>query len=136
MKTNVFFKSAFVVSSLMMMVGCSQENVTEQVENNLCTMMVNVTESGFSTMNDDSRVVTSDDYKTSFEDNDQIGLFIVENETGKLLKNMALTKSGSNWEGTVYYYDNADYIAYYPYDAQLKEVNILKKTNIHTIRAQ
>ena len=35
---------------------------------------------------------------------------------------MALTKSGSNWEGTVYYYDNADYIAYYPYDAQLKEV--------------
>lgn len=122
MKTNVFFKSAFVVSSLMMMVGCSQENVTEQVENNLCTMMVNVTESGFSTMNDDSRVVTSDDYKTSFEDNDQIGLFIVENETGKLLKNMALTKSGSNWEGTVYYYDNADYIAYYPYDAQLKEV--------------
>lgn len=122
MKTNVFFKSAFVVSSLMMMVGCSQENVTEQVENNLCTMMVNVTESGFSTMNDDSRVVTSDDYKTSFEDNDQIGLFIVENETGKLLKNMALTKSGSNWEGTVYYYDNADYIAYYPYDAELKEV--------------
>lgn len=122
MKTNVFFKSAFVVSSLMMMVGCSQENVTEQVENNLCTMMVNVTESGFSTMNDDSRVVTSDDYKTSFEDNDQIGLFIVENETGKLLKNMALTKSGTNWEGTVYYYDNADYIAYYPYDAQLKEV--------------
>jgi uncharacterized lipoprotein YajG len=122
MKTNVFFKSAFAVSSLMMMVGCSQENVTEQVENNLCTMMVNVTESGFSTMNDDSRVVTSDDYKTSFEDNDQIGLFIVENETGKLLKNMALTKSGSNWEGTVYYYDNADYIAYYPYDAQLKEV--------------
>lgn len=122
MKTNVFFKSAFAVSSLMMMVGCSQENVTEQVENNLCTMMVNVTESGFSTMNDDSRVVTSDDYKTSFEDNDQIGLFIVENETGKLLKNMALTKNGSNWEGTVYYYDNADYIAYYPYDAQLKEV--------------
>lgn len=122
MKTNVFFKSAFAVSSLMMMVGCSQENVTEQVENNLCTMTVNVTESGFSTMNDDSRVVTSDDYKTSFEDNDQIGLFIVENETGKLLKNMALTKSGSNWEGTVYYYDNADYIAYYPYDAQLKEV--------------
>lgn len=122
MKTNVFFKSAFVVSSLMMMVGCSQENVTEQVENNLCTMTVNVTESGFSTMNDDSRVVTSDDYKTSFEDNDQIGLFIVENETGKLLKNMALTKNGSNWDGTVYYYDNADYIAYYPYDAQLKEV--------------
>lgn len=122
MKTNVFFKSAFAVSSLMMMVGCSQENVTEQVENNLCTMMVNVTESGFSTMNDDSRVVTSDDYKTSFEDNDQIGLFIVENETGKLLKNMALTKNGSNWDGTVYYYDNADYIAYYPYDAELKEV--------------
>lgn len=122
MKTNVFFKSAFAVSSLMMMVGCSQENVTEQVENNLCTMMVNVTESGFSTMNNDSRVVTSDDYKTSFEDNDQIGLFIVENETGKLLKNMTLTKNGSNWDGTVYYYDNADYIAYYPYDAELKEV--------------
>lgn len=122
MKTNVFFKSAFAVSSLMMMVGCSQENVTEQVENNLCTMTVNVTESGFSTMNNDSRVATDDNYKTSFEENDQIGLFIVDSETQELLKNMTLTKSTDGWSGTVYYYDNADYIAYYPYDAELKEV--------------
>lgn len=122
MKTNVFFKSAFAVSSLMMMVGCSQENVTEQVENNLRIMTVNVTESGFSTMNNDSRVATDDNYKTSFEENDQIGLFIVDSETQELLKNMTLTKSTDGWSGTVYYYENADYIAYYPYDAELKEV--------------
>lgn len=122
MKTNVFFKSAFAVSSLMMMVGCSQENVTEQVENNLRVMTVNVTESGFSTMNNDSRVATDDGYITSFEENDQIGLFIVDSETQELLKNMTLTKSADGWSGTVYYYENADYIAYYPYDAELKEV--------------
>lgn len=122
MKTNVFFKSAFAVSSLMMMVGCSQENVTEQVENNLRVMTVNVTESVFSTMNNDSRVATDDGYITSFEENDQIGLFIVDSETQELLKNMTLTKSADGWSGTVYYYENADYIAYYPYDAELKEV--------------
>lgn len=122
MKTNVFFKSAFAVSSLMMMIGCSQENVTEQVETNLRIMTVNVTESGFSTMNNDSRVATDDNYKTSFDENDQIGLFIVDSETQELLKNMTLTKSAGGWSGTVYYYENADYIAYYPYDAELKEV--------------
>lgn len=122
MKTNAFFKSALAVCALPLFFSCSQEELAESGSDAKRAMVVKVTENGFSAVSDtDSRVIDKD-YATVFEDNDQIGLFIIENETGKLLQNMTLTKNGANWEGTVYYYDNADYIAYYPYDAELKEV--------------
>lgn len=122
MKTNAFFKSALAVCALPLFFSCSQEDLAEAGSDAKRAMVVKVTENGFSAVSDtDSRVIDAD-YATVFEDKDQIGLFIIENETGKLLQNMTLTKNGANWEGTVYYYDNADYIAYYPYDAELKEV--------------
>lgn len=122
MKTNAFFKSALAVCALPLFFSCSQEELAESGSDAKRAMVVKVTENDFSAVSDtDSRVIDAD-YATVFENEDQIGLFIIENETGKLLQNMTLTKNGSNWEGTVYYYDNADYIAYYPYDAELKEV--------------
>lgn len=122
MKTNAFFKSALAVCALPLFFSCSQEDLAEAGSDAKRAMVVKVTENGFSAVSDtDSRVI-DEGYATVFEDKDQIGLFIIENETGKLLQNMTLTKNGSNWEGTVYYYDNADYIAYYPYDAELKDV--------------
>lgn len=122
MKTNAFFKSALAVCALPLFFSCSQEELAESGSDAKRAMVVKVTENGFSAISDvDSRVI-DEGYATVFEDEDQIGLFIIENETGKLLQNMTLTKNGANWDGTVYYYDNADYIAYYPYDAELKEV--------------
>lgn len=122
MKTNAFFKSALAVCALPLFFSCSQEELAESGSDAKRAMVVKVTENGFSAVSDtDSRVI-DEGYATVFENEDQIGLFIIENETGKLLQNMTLTKNGANWEGTVYYYDNADYIAYYPYDAELKEV--------------
>lgn len=122
MKTNAFFKSALAVCALPLFFSCSQEDLAEAGSDAKRAMVVKVTENGFSAVSDtDSRVIDAD-YATVFEDKDQIGLFIIENETGKLLQNMTLTKNGASWDGTVYYYDNADYIAYYPYDAELKEV--------------
>lgn len=110
------------VCALPLFFSCGQEELAESGSDAKRAMVVKVTENGFSAVSDtDSRVIDAD-YATVFEDKDQIGLFIIENETGKLLQNMTLTKNGANWEGTVYYYDNADYIAYYPYDAELKEV--------------
>lgn len=122
MKTNAFFKSALAVCALPLFFSCGQEELPESGSDAKRAMVVKVTENGFSAVSDtDSRVI-DEGYATVFENEDQIGLFIIENETGKLLQNMTLTKNGANWEGTVYYYDNADYIAYYPYDAELKEV--------------
>lgn len=122
MKTNAFFKSALAVCALPLFFSCSQEELAESGSDAKRAMVIKVTENGFSAVSDtDSRVI-DEGYATVFEDKDQIGLFIIENETGKLLQNMTLTKNGTNWDGTVYYYDNADYIAYYPYDAELKEV--------------
>lgn len=122
MKTNAFFKSALAVCALPLFFSCGQEELAESGSDAKRAMVVKVTENGFSAVSDtDSRVI-DEGYATVFENEDQIGLFIIENETGKLLQNMTLTKNGANWEGTVYYYDNADYIAYYPYDAELKEV--------------
>lgn len=131
MKTNAFFKSALAVCALPLFFSCSQEELAEAGSDAKRAMVVKVTENGFSAVSDtDSRVIDAD-YATVFEDKDQIGLFIIENETGKLLQNMTLTKNGANWEGTVYYYDNADYIAYYPYDAELKEVASVEDIEKH-----
>lgn len=131
MKTNAFFKSALAVCALPLFFSCSQEELAESGSDAKCAMVVKVTENGFSAVSDtDSRVI-DEGYATVFEDKDQIGLFIIENETGKLLQNMTLTKNGANWEGTVYYYDNADYIAYYPYDAELKEVASVEDIEKH-----
>lgn len=131
MKTNAFFKSALAVCALPLFFSCSQEELAEAGSDAKRAMVVKVTENGFSAVSDtDSRVIDAD-YATVFENEDQIGLFIIENETGKLLQNMTLTKNGANWDGTVYYYDNADYIAYYPYDAELKEVASVEDIEKH-----
>lgn len=131
MKTNAFFKSALAVCALPLFFSCSQEDLAEAGSDAKRAMVVKVTENGFSAVSDtDSRVI-DEGYATVFEDEDQIGLFIIENETGKLLQNMTLIKNGANWEGTVYYYDNADYIAYYPYDAELKEVASVEDIEKH-----
>lgn len=62
---------------------------------------------------------------TVFENGDQMGLYVIENpdaENAKvIIRNMALTYQDGQWtsDKTVYYYNNADYVAYFPYNASL-----------------
>ncbi|GHU76303.1 hypothetical protein FACS189414_1980 [Bacteroidia bacterium] len=72
-----------------------------------------------------TRVSTGADFKSAFEDGDEIGIFAVAaggalQASGNVIHNVKLTYSGGTWTpGTPLYFSGAqmDFYAYYPYNA-------------------
>lgn len=125
MKTDLFFKSIALMAISAFAVSCTQENLGVQ-EEDMKVLTVNVSENGFKAVNDNSRV-TDNGYSTIFDIKDKIGLVIVDSDTKELVHKMYLEKTSSSWSGTVYYYENAEYIAYYPYDEDMEDVTSLEE---------
>lgn len=125
MKTNYLnlLGTAFAV---VLAAGCSQEELTDNpqyaVGENV--LSVNVVTDGFIDSESGSRAVT-EGVKTTFEKGDRMGIYAV-NADKVILSNVPLTYSeGGTWtteNQKIYYYENADYIAYFPYNADVKNV--------------
>lgn len=68
---------------------------------------------------------TDSDYATEFDDGDQIGLTVVK-DGAVLHNNLTLTYNGTAWAlpsaTELWYFENAEYIAYYPYDGDMSAV--------------
>lgn len=128
MKTNLFFKSVAVMAMTAFVASCTQENFGVQEESGNKVLTVNVSENAFTAVNENSRV-TDNGYSTTFDVNDKIGLIIVDADTKELIHKMYLEKTADSWNGTVYYYENADYLAYYPYDEDMDDVTSLEEIN-------
>lgn len=128
MKTNLFFKSVAVMAMTAFVASCTQENFGVQEESGKKVLTVNVSENAFTAVNENSRV-TDNGYSTTFDVNDKIGLIIVDANTKELIHKMYLEKTADSWNGTVYYYENADYLAYYPYDEDMDDVTSLEEIN-------
>lgn len=123
MKTNLLLHASFVFFSSLMVAGCSQNEILEEQVVGDRVLKVNVTENAFESVDSESRAVDNG-AATTFENGDKIGVYIVK-EGGEIVKkNVALTYNGSTsaWDGTLYYYEGADYIAYYPYDEAMGEM--------------
>lgn len=126
MKTNYLRFSLFAMVAAAFMVGCSQEEVLDmesgQQEGQALT--ISATSVGFEASNAETRV-SEQGAQTLFEDGDQMGLYVIENpgaDNAKIiLRNVALTYQNGAWSAnrTIYYYKNSDYIAYFPYKADL-----------------
>lgn len=128
MKTNLFFKSVAVMAMTAFVASCTQENFGVQEESGKKVLTVNVSENAFTAVNENSRV-TDNGYSTTFDVSDKIGLIIVDADTKELIHKMFLEKTADSWSGTVYYYENADYLAYYPYDEDMDDVTSLEEIN-------
>lgn len=128
MKTNLFFKSVAVMAMTAFVASCTQENFGVQEESGKKVLTVNVSENAFTAVNENSRV-TDNGYSTTFDVSDKIGLIIVDANTKELIHKMYLEKTADSWNGTVYYYENADYLAYYPYDEDMDDVTSLEEIN-------
>lgn len=126
MKTNLFFKSVAVMAMTAFVASCTQENFGVQEESGKKVLTVNVSENAFTAVNENSRV-TDNGYSTTFDVNDRIGLIIVDANTKELIHKMYLEKTADSWNGTVYYYENADYLAYYPYDEDMDDLTSLEE---------
>lgn len=80
---------------------------------------------GFSSADETNTRASESGYGTAFSNGDKIGLIVLSAE-GKLIdgmNNICYEYNGSNWVNSsstpVYYYSNATYLAYYPYNASM-----------------
>ena len=122
MKTNLFtsFGLAFTVA-LMTMTSCSQnENEPTAPMEEKQALNISVVSTNFNNVAPEARAVTDANHAVTFEQGDKMGLFAVSADK-VILNNVPLTYDANNakWvtEGgrRIYYYEGADYIAYYPY---------------------
>lgn len=89
-------------------------------------LTVNVTENGFNATGEGSRAIDNG-YSTTFEKDDKIGIIIVDADSKELIQKTFITKNDDSWGGIVYYYENANYLAYYPYDEKISDVKSLEE---------
>lgn len=123
MKSNLLLHASFALFSSLMVAGCSQNEILNESVDTANVLKVTVTENGFESVDSESRAVDNG-AATNFENGDKIGVYIVEDGATVIQKNVALTYNSatSAWDGTLYYYEGADYIAYYPYDEEMGEM--------------
>lgn len=121
MKTEIIGWMGITLSS-MWMAGCSQEQILDSSfsQEDGTALSVTATSEGFVDTDNLSRV-TDEGTSTTFEDGDKMGLYVVGADK-VILKNIPLTYSEGKWtaDRNIYYYEGADYVAYFPYNESLE----------------
>ena len=124
MKSNFLRLSYFAIAAAGMLTACNQENVSSDMANSGNVLSISVSQNDFSPVDAESRAVTDlTNRKTTFENGDKLGLYVVSNADGSYhYENVPFTYNEGAWTSTstIYYYKNSDYIVYYPYDENLQ----------------
>ena len=118
MKTNIFKSSIMALAMVASFSACTQDELGTEATTGEDALNVIAYSNDFVSSDAESRV-TNTEYTTSFDEGDAIGIFVVRDGQA-LVSNMKMTLgSDGAWKGEnnspLYYYKDADYIAYYPY---------------------
>lgn len=121
MKTNSWKITFMALAMATAMTGCNQNNElgTPAPSGEEDVLNVVATANDFVSSDATSRIIETN-YTTTFEAGDNIGVFVVRDGEA-LVSNMKMTLGvdGTTWAGEngakLYYYKDADYIAYSPY---------------------
>lgn len=120
MKTNLWKLSCMALAMAVIVTGCNQNTELGAPAPSSEEDVLNVvaTANDFVSSDATSRV-SETDYTTTFEEGDAIGVFVVRDGEA-LISNMRMTLDSDNvWAGEngakLYYYKDANYIAYSPY---------------------
>lgn len=121
MKTNLWKLSCMVLAIAAITTSCTQneELETPTPSNDGDVLNVVATANDFVSSDPTSRI-SETNYTTTFEKDDAIGVFVVRDGEA-VVSNMKMTldTDGTTWAGEngakLYYYKDADYIAYSPY---------------------
>ena len=118
MKTNIFKSSIMALAMVASFSACTQDELGTEATTSEDALNVIAYSNDFVSSDAESRV-TNTEYTTSFDEGDAIGIFVVRDGQA-LVSNMKMTLGSENtWIGEnnspLYYYKDADYIAYYPY---------------------
>lgn len=133
MKTNIFKLSFVTLAVTAFMASCTQnEEISSAVEGNV-TLEVNATVQDF-VPDASTRVVDEVDsnnegnYITKFEEGDEIGVYVFTEDGTMMCKNLPMTYNAEGkWisETPLYFYKNATYIAYSPYNPEVSSLQIV-----------
>ena len=138
MKTRIIGWMGITLLS-MWMAGCSQEQILDSSfsQGDGVALSVTATSAGFADTDNLSRV-TDNGAVTTFENGDKMGLYVVGTDK-VILKNIPLTYNGTTWtaDRNIYYYEDADYVAYFPYNESLETASsaAADKTLTQTVEA-
>lgn len=126
MKTNYLRLSLIAWVTTAFMASCSQNEEIESISNpENRALAVAVSANGFDAADAETRVADNGT-ATKFQSGDEMGLYVIENpgaaDARVNLRNIKLSFDGTKWSAggnNIYYYKNADYIAYFPYNPAL-----------------
>lgn len=132
-------KNYFMKSSVALMVfsaalaSCTQEEIAQTDMSARQTLNISVSTQDF-VPEDGSRATTGTDRLTTFADGDAMGMYVISSDGTVICNNEKFVYSGSAWTAAneLYYWKNAKYIAYYPYDESLTAENITSAEAIKT----
>lgn len=132
-------KNYFMKSSIALMVfsaalaSCTQEEIAQTDMSARQTLNISVSTQDF-VPEDGSRATTDTDRLTTFADGDAMGMYVISSDGTVICNNEKFVYNGSAWTATneLYYWKNANYIAYYPYDESLTAENIISAEAIKT----
>lgn len=142
MKTNLWKLSCMAWAMAAIVTGCNQNNElgTPAPSSEEDVLNVVATANDFVSSDATSRV-SETDYTTTFEEGDAIGVFVVRDGEA-LISNMKMTlgADGTTWAGEngakLYYYKDADYIAYSPYTDGLSATAETEIVNYFTTKLE
>lgn len=142
MKTNSWKITFMALAMATAMTGCNQNNElgTPAPSSEEDVLNVVATANDFVSSDATSRV-SETDYTTTFEEGDAIGVFVVRDGEA-LISNMKMTlgADGTTWAGEngakLYYYKDADYIAYSPYTDGLFATSETEIVNYFTTKLE
>lgn len=139
----MIMKNYFTKSSVALMVvsaalaSCTQEEIVQNDVPTRQTLNISVNTQDF-VSEDGSRATTGIDAgrTTVFAEGDEMGMYVISNDGRTVIcNNEKFVYNGTAWEAAneLYYWKNANYIAYYPYNAELTAQNI---TSVEAIKAE
>lgn len=137
----MIMKNYFMKSSMMLMTvsavlaSCTQEEIVQNDVPTRQTLNISVNTQDF-VSEDGSRATTGTDAgrTTVFAEGDEMGMYVISNDGTVICNNEKFVYNGITWEAAneLYYWKNANYIAYYPYNADLTAQNITSVEKIKT----
>lgn len=135
----MIMKNYFAKSSVALMVvsaalaSCTQDEIVQNDVPTRQTLNISVNTQDF-VSEDGSRATTDAGRTTAFVEGDAMGVYVISNDETVICNNEKFVYDGKVWnaENELYYWKNANYIAYYPYNADLTAQNITKVEEIKT----
>lgn len=135
----MIMKNYFAKSSVALMVvsaalaSCTQEEIVQNDVPTRQVLNISVNTQDF-VSEDGSRATTDAGRTTAFVEGDAMGVYVISNDGTVICNNEKFVYNGTAWEAAneLYYWKNANYIAYYPYNADLTAQNITTVDAIKT----